>query len=328
MKDIVKVSLVQYAPVWLERERNTERMVKFTEEEARTGAELIVFPEISNVGYITPVTIGQLPSFDAKTTANEFAVKYIKASEPIPGPTTEALGNVTRRYGVYVVVGLSELSSVLPAVLHSSAVLIGPRGIVGVYRKVHIPLNERYFFHPGSTIEVFKTDLGNIGLSVCYDGRFPELARILGLKGAEIVCAVWASFGVKGLIDPEMMKHRAVVRAQENGFYYLSCNCVGKVGDTTLLGHSTMAAPVGDIIAHSDSDEEEVIRAELRNDEILKYRASLGVFRDRRPELYSLISAPIPEAYGLSESVTPDISLKHAEKLEKQEKEAWGEQRR
>lgn len=292
MRERVKVSLVQFAPVWLDREKNAERMKCFAQEVAEKGSELIVFPELSNIGYVNPVTIGQVPSFDSKTSAIEFAAKYIKASEPVPGPTTELLGEATSKYGVYIVVGISQLHPVIPATLYNSAVLIGPSGVIGIHHKMHIPLNERYYFFPGNTADVYRTDIGNIGMTVCYDGRFPELTRILSLKGAEIICAIWNTPGVEHM-DPMSHKYRAHVRAQENGNYFLACNRVGKEGDVSFLGHSAIAKPDGGIVAYSDSQEEEVITAELYNEEIIKFRALLGVFRDRRPELYSLITEPM-----------------------------------
>lgn len=292
MKDKVKVSLIQFVPAWLDNEKSVERMKRFVQEEAEKGSELIVFPELANIGYITPARIGKAPSFDSQTSALEFATKYIKASELVPGPTTELLGGLTNKYGVYIVVGIAQLHPVIPATLYNSAVLIGPSGILGIQHKMHIPLNEKYYFCPGDTTEVYQTDLGNIGMAICYDGRFPEFTRILALKGAEIICSIWNK-GKKEHGDPMTNKYLAHIRAQENGNYYLACNRVGKEGDVVYLGHSAIAQPDGGIIAYSDSEEEEVLTAELHNEEILEFRASLGVLRDRRPEKYSLITEPM-----------------------------------
>ncbi|MFC1912256.1 carbon-nitrogen hydrolase family protein [Chloroflexota bacterium] len=311
MKDKVKVSLVQFAPVWLDRHSSAKRMKRFAEEEAAKGSELIVFPELCNVGYITPVVVGEPPSFDSETTAAQFASKYIKASEPVPGPTTDVLEAVTRKYGVYIVVGISQIHPVVPATLLNSAVLVGPSGLVGIHHKMHIPADERSYFYPGNTVDVYRTDLGNLGMLVCYDGRFPEPSRILALKGAEIICALSASPRVEHQY-PEMDKYRADCRAQENGVYFIACNRSGKEGNTVYLGHSAIAKPGGGIIASSESENEEVITAELYNEEIIAFRSSfIGVFRDRRPEMYSLITEPIlpplpyvPLSYGGAMSET------------------------
>jgi len=296
MKDRVKVSLVQFAPDWLQRDKNAERMKNFVDQEAENGAELIVFPELANVGEITPQLPGKKASFDSKTSAEEFAVKYIQASEPIPGTTTDLLAEAAKKWGVYVVVGISQLHRVVPAILYNSAALIGPSGVIGVHHKMHVPMNEKHYFYGGSTAEVYQTELGKIGMTVCYDGRFPELTRVLALKGAEIICSIVAT--PRGAFaDPDGLKHRAYTRAQENQNYYLACNRTGKEGDSEFVGHSAIAKPTGDVIAYCDSEEETTLTAELFNEEILKARALLNALRDRRPDMYSMITEPLSVPY-------------------------------
>ena len=310
MKDNVRVSVVQFASEWLEREKNAQRMRTFVEQEAQKGAELIVFPELANIGFITPIFPGEPPYFDSKTTALDFAVKYIKASEPIPGPTTEVLGEVARKRGVYIAVGISQLHPVIPGTLYNSAALIGPSGVIGVHHKMHLGVDEKHFFYPGNTSEVYATDLGNIGMIICYDSRFPELSRILALKGAEIICSVVAvpQTGLRyhgGSTD--QLKCRSSMRALENFVYYLTCNRSGKEGNTSYVGHSAVAAPSGQLLACSESDEEEVITAELSNDKLIEARVPLTVFQDRRPELYSLISEPLSKPYRPTAVMKPAI---------------------
>lgn len=296
MKEKVMVSLIQFAPAWLERERNAERMKQFVQEQAEKGSELILFPELANIGYITPATIGEPPSYDEKTSAAEFHAKYIRAAEPVPGPTTDLLGEAASKYGIYIVVGIAEQHPVIPAQLYNSAVLIGPSGIVGMYRKAHLPLNEKYYFHPGNAAEVYRTELGNISMTVCYDARFPEFVRVFALKGSEIHCAIWNTPATPGL-DPMSIKYRAYVRALENNFYFLSCNRAGKEGNTPFLGHSAAAGPNGSIIAYSNSKKEEVLTAELSNEAIVNLRAKRTDLRDRRPEMYSLVTDPLSPPY-------------------------------
>ncbi len=301
MKEQVKVSVVQFAPEWLKTEKNANRMRDFTLEEANGGAELIVFPELSNVGYITPILPGMQASFDSKTTALEFAVKYIKASEPVPGPTTDLLSEVAMDKGVYIVVGISQLHPVIPSTLYNSAVLIGPSGIIGVDHKVHIPLHEKNYFYPGGMPGVYRTGLGNIAMTICYDARFPELARIQGIRGAEVVC--WTSAvarkatPVEGekFVDIHNTLHRAYIRAQENLNYFLGCNRTGQEGDFVFMGRSAIGGPLGEVIAFCDSEEEVVLRATLYDKEIVKARALFRQFGDRRPELYGPVVEPISE---------------------------------
>jgi predicted amidohydrolase len=319
MKDIVDVSLIQFAPGWLEQDKNRERMKSFAQQEAEKGAELIVFPELSNTGYITPTAPGTLPDYSPDVDAAEFATMFIKASEPIPGPTTNVLGEVAKKYGVYIVVGIAQLHPVIPYTLYNSAALIGPFGIIGVHHKVHLPYEEKQYFYPGNTVEVHATELGNIGMTVCYDGRFPELSRVLALKGAEIICSVWAvpKTAMEIISEVDSLKHRAYTRAQENGVYYLACNRSGRQGDTEFIGHSVVAAPNGKIIAYCDSSEELSLTAELNNEELIKYRARLSIFRDRRPELYTAIVEPLSQPFDpvpakATSGAAPNIPVKQS----------------
>ncbi len=288
MKDTVQVSSVQFAAAWFEREKNAERMQQFAREAARAGSELIVFPEYSNIGQCPPLE--DTWSFDKK---NDAVLSYVKAAEPIPGPTTDALAEVARSHGVYIVVGIVQAHPVMAGLLYNSAALIGPSGVVGVHHKMHIAGMERFFFIAGESSDVYQTRIGNIGMQICYDTRFPELGRIQALKGAEIICAISAN-GAGERPYLEMDKYRADCRAQENGVYFISCCLSGQQGDTRYVGHSSIARPGGGIMASSESDAEEVLTVQCSNDEILRVRSTFaGVFRDRRPELYSLITAPL-----------------------------------
>ncbi|MAG14501.1 MAG: hypothetical protein CL874_01265 [Dehalococcoidales bacterium] len=296
MKDVVKVSLVQFAPRWFAREENAERMRSFAEREAESGTELIVFPEAANIGYFN-AEVGSPIAYDSTISFVDFAAKYVKAAEPIPGPTTDTLTEVCKRYGVYITVGIVQSHPVVKATLYNSAALIGPQGVMGVYHKMHLAQNEKLFFYPGNTCEVYATDLGNIGMTVCYDGRFPEISRILALKGAEIICSMWAMSGAAMELIAYLgnLKYRAYTRAQENGLYYLACNRSGKEGDQTFLGRSAIAGPSGEIIAASETDDEEVIKAKLENEKLVRYRVRQTIFRDRRPELYYPIVEPLSQ---------------------------------
>ena len=297
MKEKVDVALIQFAPEWLMREKNARRMSALAEAEAIGGAELIVFPELANIGYIALE--------GSETPVENFAVEYLKAAEPLEGPTIESLGAVCEKHGVFVVVGIAELHPVIPHTLFNSAVLIGPDGIIGTHHKIHTVLNENSYFYPGDTCEVFATPLGNIGMTVCYDTRFPEVSRVQSLKGAEIICApIAASMSMTDLmVGAELFKYRSSVRAHENCVYFLSASRSGQEGETYFLGHSAVAAPNGQIIAYSESEQEDVIRAQLSNTLLMQSRTKIAVFRDRRPELYTSLVEPVASS---SVSANPD----------------------
>lgn len=308
MKESVNISVIQFASKLLERDKNIERMKFFIETEAKEGTEFVIFPELANIGYITPAMVGEPVGYRGMSN-KEFASRYIRAAERIPGPTTEALSELTGKYGLFVAVGVAQLHPLITGTLYNSGVLIGPQGIIGIHHKMHIPLNEKQYFYPGNTSEVFRTELGNIGIEVCYDGRFPELTRILSLKGAEIICCLWAIPG--GLsnansIAPDVngLKYRSYTRAQENGVYFISANRAGYSGETQFLGHSAIAAPNGTIIASSETVDEDTIRVRLTEEQLIEYRSTLSIFRDRRPEMYEQICKPLSEPYKQSTVIT------------------------
>ena len=145
----VRVSAVQLEVAHLNPDTNRHRMVEFVSQEAsKGGVDLIVFPELANTGYVNG-------------RDKEFGKMYWECAEPVPGPTTEALGIAAKEYGVYVVVGMNQRHPTIPGTFYNSAVLIGRGGdIIGVQNKIHIPGQEKNFFVPGSSIYVYSTEIG------------------------------------------------------------------------------------------------------------------------------------------------------------------------
>jgi len=274
MKEKVEVAAVQMDIAWLDPGKNLEIMIGWIEKIHREKpVDLIVFPELANTGYI-------------RERNKEFGRDYFKKAEKIPGPFTEALGDTAKKYGVYIVSGFCELHPEIPASVYNSAILITPKGeVAGVHHKLHIPGEENHYFYPGSTVNVYKTDLGNIGMVVCYDSIFPEICRILTLKGAEIICA---PFNRPKRPSYDGLYHVAALRAYENRIYFIACNRVGKEM-SEFLGRSAIAGPDGVILARSEGEEEEVLYATFYDDKILEERAFFPIFADRRPELYQEI---------------------------------------
>jgi len=274
MKEKVEVAAVQMDIAWLDPEKNLEKMTSWIEKIQRERPrDLIVFPELANTGYI-------------RERNKEFGRDYFKKAEKIPGPFTEALGDTARKYGVYIISGFCELHPEIPGSVYNSAILINPKGeVLGIHHKLHIPGEENHYFYPGSTVNVYKTDLGNIGMVVCYDAVFPEISRVLTLKGAEIICA---PFNRPKRPSYDGLYHVAALRAYENRIYFIACNRVGKEM-SEFLGRSAIAGPDGVILARSEGEEEEVLYATFYEDKILEERAFFPIFADRRPELYQEI---------------------------------------
>ena len=275
MKDTVIVSAVQMPTKWLDSKENIN-YIKSSIAKAKNenNADLIVFPELSNTGYI-------------KERDKKFGRQFIKYAEKIPGPSTEELGKQAKKYGVYLVVGLAEHHSEIPGMLYNAAVLISPKGeLVGVHHKMHIPGEEKHYFMPGSTCDTYKTDIGNIGMVICYDGQFPEFTRSLALKGAEILCMIWNMPSFSN--PPELLEHITATRAAENRMFAVSCNCIGVQGKIDFFGHSVISDPVGNFLAMAGT-KETIISATLKEEVLLEERIQQPVFRDRRPDMYSYL---------------------------------------
>lgn len=277
MKDKVTVSAVQMPIKWLGVKENIDYIMNsIVKAKSEDNADLVVFPELSDIGHV-------------KEKDKKFGRQYVKLAERIPGPHTEELGKRAKKNGVYLVVGLAEQHPEIPGMLYNSAVLISPNGeLIGVYRKMHIPEEEKHYFMPGSTCDIYNTDIGNIGMAICYDGYMPEFTRILALKGVEILCIIWNMTSANPLNPPELIEYMTATRAAENRIFVVSSNCIGVQGKIYFFGHSVISDPVGNFLAKAVT-KKTIISAELKEELLLEERAQLPVFRDRRPDMYSYL---------------------------------------
>lgn len=291
MKRSLEVSLAQIEVEPLASTENGKRILEIAAAEANAGSDLIVFPELCNTGYVEPMAPGQgFPS--GSIIHADYAKRLYEASAAPDGPLIRALTSLAENYRCHLVVGLSLRSATLPGVLYNASLLLGPDNLRVIYSKTHLWHNEKLYFTRGNTLCAQDTCIGKIGMQICYDIRFPEITRCLSLNGAEIITNVWASFRHDGepTEDEDHFRHRAFMRAQENGVFFLSCNRVGRQGGMRFMGHSLVARPGGQILAALDHEQEEILRATLDLDEIATYRLSTGILSDRRPELYHLLT--------------------------------------
>jgi predicted amidohydrolase len=268
----MQVAVAQTEPRLGENERNLEAGLVRFEEAVAAGAELLVLPECAIPGYM----------FDSLEEAMPYA-------EEIPGPTTEAFEAACRRLGAHVVCGLLERDG---NVLYNAAVLVGPEGLIGSYRKTHLPfLGVDRFVTPGDELSVYETALGRIGLEICYDLRFPEVTRTLALRGADIV-AHPTNFPMAAKVQTELV---TVARAAENRIYLLTANRVGKERRGEFCGWSQIVDPFGKRLAEADETEETLLVADVDvekardKDYVIPGEYELYLFGDRRPELYGAL---------------------------------------
>jgi len=268
----MRVAVAQIDPKLGEKQRNLETCLARLEEAASAGASLLVLPECAIPGYMY-----------------ESAEEALPLAEEIPGPSTEALAEACRRLDVHVVCGLLERDGDL---LRNAAVLVGPDGLVGCYRKTHLPfLGVDRFAAAGDELPVYETPLGRIGVEICYDLRFPEATRTLALKGADIV-AHPTNFPMAAKIQTELI---TVARAAENRIFLLTANRVGKERWGEFCGWSQIVDPYGRRLAEAGETEEALLVAEIEveqardKDYVVPGEYELYLFGDRRPELYGAL---------------------------------------
>jgi len=282
------VSLVQMEVESLAKDHNWDKMEGFVRQEAQAGARLIVFPELSNTGYVAPFEAGQALGMGFKRYG-DYARALWQAAEPLQGDNMRRLSMLAQELDVFIVAGLAVYDERVPTRLFNSSVLFGPaEGELAVYHKMHLWGTEKLYFARGEEISVHQLPIGTLGMQVCYDIRFPELTRIMALQGAEIITNVWASAYPKDSIPADMglFVHRCFTRAHENGVYFLSCNQAGSRGDYQFLGHSVVCGPDGNVQAELANFDEGVVRAELDLQKVRDYRASVPLFADRQADLY------------------------------------------
>ena len=279
------------------KQENIDGMVKWIEEAAKQGVELIVFPEqcVNGLG-----TRG----------LNEFfppdKVNFIENSELIPeGPTTQFFAELAKNHNMYIVYGMTEKNPDRWTITHNCAVLVGPEGYIGKHRKVHFPLAERQTHVAGTDYPVFDTRIGRIGLTVCYDVCFPESARVCALKGADIICSptAWPNIS-QTETDPDYYAHFtfAPARALENMIFFIqACVCNGPNVPPVWNGHSQILGPnPGQVFARAGYEEEMIVAdVDIRKEITAARVCSMGgddLIRDRRPSTYGIITESSPYA--------------------------------
>ncbi|MDP7251796.1 MAG: carbon-nitrogen hydrolase family protein [Planctomycetota bacterium] len=272
---MTRTAAAQICPEFRNPPANRNKMEDWLRRANGEGALLVVFPEACVSGYC----------FEEKEDAARFA-------EAIPGPTTDRFCALCSELGIWLVFGMLELDGNR---IFNSAPLIGPDGVVGVYRKVHLPfLGVDRFTVPGDRpFEVFETPIGNIGINICYDAAFPESSRLVALEGADIL-VLPTNWPGKAICYSEYV---IATRCLENRINYVACDRVGEEGGTRFIGNSVIYDYTANELARASADEEELIIADLDTEAPRQKRLIYipGVYEldrigDRRPELYGRIA--------------------------------------
>ncbi|GAB3826037.1 nitrilase family protein [Kribbella italica] len=287
----VRVAVVQFEPrVGVENlEANALAVEQRLTAAADAGAGLIVLPELATTGYV----------FETREEA------YAHAESVPDGPTVESFARIAAARNVYIVGCVAELDGVT---LYDTAVLVGPDGYIGRYRKTHLWNTEKLWFTPGNEgFPVFDTKLGRIGLLVCWDIWFPETARIVAQLGADIICIptgwVWTPPPLYDASGVCMAAYLTMTAAHANNVFIATADRIGQERGAGFMGNSLIAGtngwPIGRI---AGPDEDTIVYADLdltaaRTAPIWNQLNDLH--RDRRTDLYDQLlgytgRAPLP----------------------------------
>jgi predicted amidohydrolase len=272
--DKIMIAGVQMKPVLRRNRDNLDKILFNLKTASRQGAHLIVFPECALLGYV----------FNSRDAAVTFA-------ETVPGSSTEKITELCNESGVYVIVGLLEIDG---ANCFNTAVLIGPHGVIGKHRKIHLPFLgvDRFLDRGNIPFSVYETAIGKIGMQICYDCSFPESSRIMTLLGADIIAVPTNWPDGRG----KTSKYLVVARAYENKVHVVAVDRVGVEEGVKFIGQSKIVNAWGDIIAEAGIDEERIIYGEVnladareKHVVFIQGERELDFIHDRRPEMYSEI---------------------------------------
>ena len=267
MKDKIKLALAQISSKRESKNENLLKIEKLTLKAKQQGADLIIFPEMSLTGYVVLDQVYDL-------------------AETIPGPSTLKIEKLAKQTGMHVIFGMPELSEKTQATIFNTAVFVGPQGLIGKYRKMYLPTHsvfeEKRYFRPGYQTVSFQTDLGNIGLSICYDVFFPEVFRLTRLMGAQLIVCISASPAIRR----NYFEILTSARALENTAFLAYVNLAGIEDGLQFWGGSRLVCPTGDVAAKAKYDEEDFIICEVDYGDLRTAETFIPTLRDLRPELF------------------------------------------
>jgi len=236
----MKVAAVQMDVKILEKERNLEKILANLEAAARSGAKLVVFPECALSGY-------------CYASAEEAA----PVAEEVPGPSTEKLAAAAKSLDCTAIVGLLEREGDR---IYNAAAVIGPTGVLGTYRKIHLPYLgiDRFVALGDKGFSVFATPHGKVGTNICYDCSIPEAGRVLKLRGAQVLAIPtnWPQ-------GSDSWQHTPKVRATENHLHVIAADRVGEERGFRFSGHSQIVDFTGKVHGEAGETEETILYADL-----------------------------------------------------------------
>jgi len=273
----MRIAAVQMDVTLADIAGNLSRMIAKTRETRVAGAELTIFPECALTGYC----------FESIDEARPYA-------ESIPGPSVDKMVALCTELGGFVVFGLLEKEGTR---VFNALALVGPQGLIGSYRKIHLPRLgvDMYTNFGDRPFAVHEINGLRIGMNICYDGGFPESGRCLALLGADLIVLPtnWPP-GAEAAAD-----YAINTRAMENTVYYAAADRVGVERGVPFIGKSKICDPLGKTLGYADHTHEEILYADIdvsrsRNKHLIRKAGVNEVNRiaDRHPEMYSKLVEP------------------------------------
>ena len=259
---------------------NREKIIATIRAAAERDAQLVIFPECALTGY----------AYNSLDEATPFA-------ESIDGHSAVAISEACRQTNAYAIVGFIEADG---EKFYNAAMVAGPDGVVGSYRKIHLPyIGVDRFLTPGNRpFQVFDLPFGKVGVNICYDISFPEPSRVLKLMGAELIALI-TNWPTAAWRSPQFV---ANTRALENHVFYAAVDRVGRERGWDFIGRSKVIDCNGDTLAEAGADNEELLvvpveLADANNNRIVNVAGAYEVDRvkDRRPQFYERISEPVSD---------------------------------
>lgn len=288
-REQIKVGLVQMS-CGENPAANLAKAIERLKAAAKKGAQIVCLQEL----------------FRSRYFCQSEDQRNFKLAESIPGPSTETLGKVAREKKIVIVASLFERRSA--GIYHNTAVVIDADGsLAGKYRKMHIPddplYHEKFYFTPGDLgFPSFQTRYAKIAVLVCWDQWFPEGARAAALSGAQILfyptAIGWIPGEPRAVAQNQRNAWEMIQRshAVANGVYVASVNRVGREGKIKFWGHSFVAGPFGELVAHAGGEREEVLIAKCELQRIEETRQSWPFLRDRRIDAYDALQTRFLES--------------------------------
>ncbi len=267
MVNKIKLALCQISSKRENKEANLQKIEQYTLKAKQQGADLAIFPEMSLTGYMLHDQIYAL-------------------AETIPGPTVAKVEALAKKTNMYIIFGMPERSEKTQNTVYNTAVLIGPGGFIGKYRKMYLPTHsvfeEKRYFRCGYEPTAFQTEIGSIGLTICYDVFFPEVFRLVRLKGAQLIVCISASPAIRRGYFEILTQARAL----ENTAYLAYVNLAGMEEGLQFWGGSRLVTPTGDVLVKAKYDVEDFVIAEVDFSDVKTAETFIPTLRDLRPELF------------------------------------------